>query len=507
MQSIHPSCEARSLSIVDPSENRDSPRIAIALRADAWAWGLCWLMFASTVLNYMDRQTIALVRPQIREQFAITSDEEFGWIMAVFIMVYALLQVPAGFLVDRWDLRFSYAAAVIWWSLAAMATALAPTLGLFVACRGLLGVGESFNWPCALRVTARVMPPADRSLGNGIFNSGAAVGAVVTPFVVTLLTVAFGWQVAFLVPGAAGLIWVAVWLSLTSGEHGALLARRPVASRAEPESGANDERLPTSFWIAIGVVLFASAAIALSAFQYGRLAVWLGIATVMIGPLLIAAAFSPDRLAKAAWASSLGEVVRKRRFWIMALVSITINICWHFLVNWVPTYFKDERHLDYLKSNFLSAIPFLAAAGGNIGGGWLARRLTALGLSPARARQAVLILCVILIQAGIGAGAVSNNVSAVLLLSIMAAGTAAFMANYFAFTQEVSPQHTGLIVGYLGGLGNLFVAGFQPFAGKVKDLTGSFSLIFWLVALLPVVGLAALLIGWREREGLGQADE
>ena len=85
------------------------------------------------------------------------------------------------------------------------------------------------------------------------------------------------------------------------------------------------------------------------------------------------------------------------------------------------------------------------------------------------------------------------------LVSVMAAGTAAFMANYFAFTQEVTSRHTGLVVGYLGGVGNLFVARFQPIAGKVKDLTGSFSLIFLMVC-APLVGLACLLWGWKERE-------
>jgi MFS family permease len=463
-------------------------------------------MFASTVLNYMDRQTIALVRPQIRETFAIKTDAEFGWIIAVFGMVYALLQVPAGYLVDRWDLRWSYAAAVIWWSLAAMATALVPSLGLFVACRALLGVGEAFNWPCALRVTARVLPPAERSLGNGIFNSGAAVGAVVTPFVVTKLTVAYGWQTAFLLPGAIGLIWVAAWLMLVKGRHRALLAGRSSERIPYAETVTSKPGLSIGVRIAFAIILMASIATGLSAFRYGPLSVWMGIALVMIGPLLAAAVFPLDQLAGAAWASSLGEIVRKRRFWIMALVSITINICWHFLVNWVPTYFKDERHLNYAASNFVSAIPFVAAAGGNVGGGWLARRLVALGVSTVRARQAVLVLCTVLIQAGVGVGFARDSTTAVVLLSMMAAGTAAFMANYFAFAQEVSAQHTGLVVGYLGGLGNLFVAGFQPFAGKVKDVTGSFSLIFWLVALLPMIGLAALFLGWDRRDRLAHED-
>ena len=100
-----------------------------------WAWGLCWLMFASTVLNYMDRQTITLVKDQIEAAFSIKSDVDFGWVLAAFSMTYALFQVPAGYLVDRWDLRWSYAAAVAWWSLAAMAIALVPSLGMLIVCR------------------------------------------------------------------------------------------------------------------------------------------------------------------------------------------------------------------------------------------------------------------------------------------------------------------------------------------------------------------------------------
>ncbi len=133
------------MSRADDGPRRD----AMVPVARGWAWGLCWLMFASTVLNYMDRQTISLLREPICQAFGITADVDFGWVLAAFYLTYALFQVPAGYLVDRWDLRWSYAAAVAWWSLAAVATALVPSLGLLIVCRALLGVGESFNWPCA----------------------------------------------------------------------------------------------------------------------------------------------------------------------------------------------------------------------------------------------------------------------------------------------------------------------------------------------------------------------
>jgi ACS family hexuronate transporter-like MFS transporter len=471
--------------------------------ANAWAWGLCWLMFASTVLNYMDRQTITLVKPHIAAAFNITSDLSFGWIVAAFMMTYALFQVPAGYLVDRWDLRWSYAAAVAWWSLAAMAIALVPSLGMLLFCRALLGVGESFNWPCALRVTARVLPPADRSLGNGIFNSGAAVGAVVTPIVVTNLTLLMGWRAAFLVIGALGFVWVAAWLILVQGPQRRLLAREV---RPRPANLANDfgpPGLSSTVHGAFGSVLVVAIGLGLSAFWWGLSYVWLGVALAILGPLAVAAILPLDQLKGADWALSLGEIVRIRRFWVLVIVSVSINICWHFLITWTPTYLKEERGLAFQAGNFLSAIPFLAADLGNLGGGWLSRRLAARGQDAVRARQIVMSLCTLLILSGISVSVAPSVTTAVVVLAVMATGTAAFMANYFAFTQEVSSRHTGLVVGYLGGIGNLFVAGFQPFAGLVKDRTGSFSLIFLLIGIAPLLGLGALLWGWNDN---GKAD-
>ncbi len=368
----------------------------------------------------------------------------------------------------------------------------------------LLGVGESFNWPCALRVTARILPPSDRSLGNGIFNSGAALGAVVTPTAVTLLTAAFGWRSSFAVIGSAGFVWVAVWLVLVRGESRRLLARPDRKDRLpidELETGPVRSRLPTSVSAAFGGVLIVALVEVLSAFYYGLTSIWIGIALAMLGPLAVAGVVPLHLLKGAPWASSLGEMVRNRRFWILVVVSISINICWHFLVNWVPTYLKDERGLKFEAGNFLSTIPFLAADGGNLLGGWLARLIAHRGGSAGRARQVVMAAAVPLIVAsGLSVGRATNLPTAVFLVSTMAAGTAAFMANYFSFTQEVSTRHTGLVVGYLGAIGNLFVAGFQPLAGKMKDFTGSFTLVFVIAGVAPVIGLAALLWGWKGQE-------
>ena len=142
-------------------------------------------------------------------------------------------------------------------------------------------------------------------------------------------------------------------------------------------------------------------------------------------------------------------------------------------------------------------MPFLAAAAGNIGGGFLARVLANRGMTTSRRRLTVMGLCTLLISSGAMMGWTRSDTLVIVLLGVMAMGTAAFMAKFFSFAQEVSTRHTGLVVGVLGGLGNLYAAGFQPLAGSVKDTTGSFAPIFLLVALLPFVGLGALILGWK----------
>jgi ACS family hexuronate transporter-like MFS transporter len=469
-------------------------------RAGRWAWGICWLMFASTALNYMDRQAIALVKPQVKEEYAL-NDGGFGWVIAVFYMTYAICQVPAGYLVDRTNVRWTYAGAVAWWSLAGMAAAFSPTLGILMVLRSVLGIGESFNWPCALRVTGTILPPADRSLGNGIFNSGAAVGAVLTPLLVPWLTVQYGWRTSFVVIGVLGFFWVAAWLALTGGAYRQLFQGRSASQDADADAdaapGAAAPGLAMPARLAFGGVFVAAILLAGTSVRFGLAAIWWAIAVLMVGLLLVALVVPRHALQGADWAESLGDVVRRRRFWILVLVSISINVCWHFLVNWVPSFLKDDRKMTYLASGFWSAVPFLAADAGNLGGGFLTRIFANRGMTTTRARVTVMGLCTLLISSGSLVGWVRSDTVVIVLLALMAMGTAAFMANYFAFTQEVSARNTGLVVGILGGLGNLYAAGFQPVAGSVKDSTGSFAPIFVLVGLLPFIGLGALLLGWR----------
>jgi ACS family hexuronate transporter-like MFS transporter len=448
-------------------------------------------MFASTGLNYMDRQAISLVGPEIKGQYRL-DNLGFGWILLAFQLTYAFFQWPAGYLADRLSVRGTYAAAVLWWSLAGIATAFAPTLGILMVLRALLGVGESFNWPCALRVTSGILPPADRSLGNGIFNSGAAIGAVLTPLAVPFLALTWGWRFPFVILGTGGLAWVAAWLLLTRDAE-------LTASQRQPDEAT---RSGLSRHGALGFSAVVVAALAISIVGWLALpaggrgaALWWGVATFMIG-LLVAALVLPEHsLNGADWASSLGSVVRRPRFWVAAAVGVTINVTWHFLVNWMGIFFQEERQLGLLAGGMVSALPFMTADVGNLGGGVVTRALTRRGIGITSARKLVMVFCLALTGCAGFVGFVESQGLVILLLCMAAMGTAAYMVNYFAFGQDVAPAHTGLVIGYLGGLGNLFAAGFMPLAGWIS-LHWGFGPNFLIVAVLPLFGLVTLLLLW-----------
>lgn len=169
------------------------------------------LAFWATVINYLDRQTLSVAAPVLRDEFHM-SNVEYSRVIFAFMLAYTVMNGASGPLIDRVGTRAGYALCMIWWSAAAALHALARgvwSLGIF---RFLLGMGEAGNWPGAVKVVAEWFPEQERALASGIFNSGSAVGAILAPPVVAFLLIRYGWQVAFIAVGIAGFLWLAFWL-------------------------------------------------------------------------------------------------------------------------------------------------------------------------------------------------------------------------------------------------------------------------------------------------------
>ena len=189
-------------------------------------WYICALLFFATTINYIDRQVLGLLKPVISKELGWT-EADFGWVISAFQAAYAIMMPLAGRIVDWIGPKRGYSLAVIFWSVAAMSHSLARSVVQFAAARFALGLGESANFPAAIRTVADWFPAEERALATGIFNAGTNIGAVVAPLAIPWITVRFGWRPAFLFTSGLVLIWLVLWW--TGYRH-------PPASVAEADS-------------------------------------------------------------------------------------------------------------------------------------------------------------------------------------------------------------------------------------------------------------------------------
>jgi ACS family hexuronate transporter-like MFS transporter len=191
---------------------QQSTELARESRAPRWRWYICGLLFFATTINYIDRQVLGLLKDTISRQLGWT-ESEYGWIIAAFQTAYAVMMPVAGRIIDWLGPKIGYALAVIVWSIAAMSHSLARNALQFGIARFGLGLGESANFPAAIRTVADWFPQDERALATGLFNSGTNVGAVVAPLVVPWITVRFGWRWAFVFTGGLVAIWLVLWFT------------------------------------------------------------------------------------------------------------------------------------------------------------------------------------------------------------------------------------------------------------------------------------------------------
>mgnify|MGYP000129694946 CR=1 FL=1 len=174
-------------------------------------WFIISLAFLATVINYLDRQTLSVAAPVLRQELHF-GDIEYSRIVFAFMLAYTVMNGVSGPLIDRLGTRTGYALCMLWWSVASVLHAFARsplTLGVY---RFLLGMGEAGNWPAAVKVVSEWFPARERALASGIFNSGSAIGAIIAPPLVAWLVLRFGWQAAFLIVGMTGFLWLAIFL-------------------------------------------------------------------------------------------------------------------------------------------------------------------------------------------------------------------------------------------------------------------------------------------------------
>jgi ACS family hexuronate transporter-like MFS transporter len=409
---------------------RAGAREEVAGTVGRYRWVICALLFFATTINYIDRQVLGILAPLLQKEIG-WNEIEYGYIVTAFQAAYALGLLVAGRLIDRYGTKIGYSVAIVLWSLAAMAHAVTRSATGFGAARFALGLGESANFPAAVKAIAEWFPKRERAFATGVFNSGANIGAVVAPLSVPFLTVTYGWQAAFIVTGLLGFIWLIFWI---------LLYERPEAHRklspAELGYIRSDPADPAS--------------------------------------------------GKIPWAGLL----RYRQTWAFVAGKFLTDPIWWFYLYWLPKFLNKTYGLTLTDLGVPLVVIYTMTSIGSIGGGWLSSRFIAQGWTVGRARKTVMLICALLIVPIVSTASVANLWVAVALIGVAAAAHQGWSANLFTTASDMFPRDAvGSVVG-LGGMagavGGMLLA---TAAGFLLEWTGSYMTLFIISGSVYLVAL------------------
>jgi ACS family hexuronate transporter-like MFS transporter len=390
----------------------------------------------ATMLNYMDRQTVSLSVERLYAEFG-RSPESYGNTEAVFALAFALGSFISGMIVDRYGVYWVYPGAVVVWSAAGFLTGFASNWDELMACRFLLGFSEAAHWPCALRTTQHILAPQQRSLGNGILQSGAAIGAIITPLIVLLLvTDPSRWRYPFWVIGILGLSWVWLW--------------HEVVGRNDLPGAATANRVKEK--------------------EVGG---------------------SPGL--------SFLRVLASREFVVLVVLVITINAAWHFFRAWLTSFLHDIGYKEQDAILFNSAY-YMAADAGSLSVGFVTLYVIRLGMSVHRARMLTFLLCALLVALSTMVPLLDRGWLQLGMLLVIGFGALGLFPTYYSFGQELSVRHQGTVVGLLGCITWLSIALMQSEVGKAVQETGSHTRGMQSIGLAPLIGFAVLLLLWRNNK-------
>ncbi|WP_052208653.1 MFS transporter [Croceibacterium mercuriale] len=410
-----------------------------------YRWVIVGLLLAATIINYVDRQMIGLLKPTLQEEFG-WSEGDYANIVLWFQAAYAIGYLGFGATIDRIGAKAGYAFAFVIWTAAHIAHGLVSTVAGFSAVRFALGIGESGNFPAGLKAVAQWFPPKERAFATGIFNAGSNVGAIITPLLVPILTIAYGWQWTFIITGAVSLVWLVAWL---------VLYRNPPVDQSAyvaPPAPADN---------AIEAPAIAAAA-----------------ATTPVG--------APPKIG---WLA----VLRMRETWAFASAKFLTDPIWWLFLFWLPDFFNRRHGLELAQFGPPLVAIYLVADIGSVAGGWSSMRMMRGGMSQNKARKLTMLLCGLFVVPIIFAQYVDSLWGAVALIALAAAGHQAWSANLLTLPSDTIPQN-GIgsaigIGGAAGAIGGMFMA---QFTGWVLDTTGSYWPVFLVAGTVYLLALGVI---------------
>lgn len=375
-----------------------------------YRWTICALLFFATTINYIDRQILSLCKEILDKEIGWTN-EQFGWVNSAFQLSYGLGLLGFGWFVDRFGTKIGYAVSIAAWSVAAAAHAFAGSVGAFIGMRVALGLGESGNFPSAVKATALWFPKRERAFATSIFNAGTNAGALLAPAVIPWLAYSFGWQSTFVAAGILGFLWLFLWFPYYDVPE-----KSRFVSEAEFKHIHSDEEEKASS-------------------------------------------------EKMSWLSLL----RYRQTWSFIVAKFLTDPVWWFFLIWLPDFFKKAYHLDVKKSWIHLVTIYAIITVLSIFGGWITGYFVKKGWSVTRARKTGMFIFALLVVPVFFATKFSVW-PAVLLIALAGSAHQAWSANLYTTVSDMFPKKAvASIIGIGGMAGSAGGFLFPIYCGKVLD--------------------------------------
>ncbi|MGB4961177.1 MAG: MFS transporter [Saprospiraceae bacterium] len=414
-------------------------------------WWVIALIAFATIINYIDRQSLNVLWPQISmDLYPDKTDDQrkeiYALISVIFVFSYAFGQAIFGKIFDWVGTRIGFALSIGVWSVATALHALANSILSFGIFRSILGIAEAGNWPGAAKGNAEWFPTKERAFAQGLFNSGAAIGGIISIPLIAYLSVHFSWQAIFIIVGITGLLWLIPWMVLVKSPP----STHPWLTKAEKDyilSGQNNQDI------------------------------------------------DQDGIYDEGYAPSTTQLLKHKQSWGVIIASAAIDPIWWLFVFWIPIYLFEVYGMNVKEIGIYGWVPYVGAMIGAWFGGLLAQNRLKVGWSVDKTRKMVITLgCLIMLPSLLAMANPGGPTSAVILMAVILFGFQTAIGNVQTLPSDLfSGKTVGTLSGFAGMSAKLAVAGLTSLVPMLTS-GGNYTPVFVIGAALAIIALGSVLI-------------
>ncbi|AFT94361.1 hexuronate transporter (MFS) [Alteromonas macleodii str. 'Balearic Sea AD45'] len=419
------------------------------MKINGLRWWVIALIALATIINYIDRQALSVLWPDIVEDLfpdesALERKQIYANISIVFVFAYAFGQAIFGKIFDWIGTRIGFVLSIGVWSLATVLHAFAQGFLSFAIFRAILGVAEAGNWPGAAKGNAEWFPTKERALAQGIFNSGAAIGGIIAIPAIAMMTIYFSWQLIFIVVGSLGFLWLVPWLVLVKAPPGS-------------HPWITDEEK-----------------------QY-----------ILTGQRMVSSDDAAD--CESEYNPSTKELLSKKQSWGVIIASAAIDPIWWLFVFWIPIYLNEVYGMDVKSIGLYGWVPYVGAMLGAWFGGLLAQNRIKAGWNTDKTRKLVITLgCVIMLPSLLAMANPGSAITAVLIMAVILFGFQTAIGNVQTLPSDLlEKKSVGTLSGFSGMAAKLGAVGLTSLV-PMLTADGNYTPAFIIGASLAIIAAAAV---------------